>query len=322
MDISDIVQQTQAATYVIWCALSLWSWDWALALAEEYETVKICGRSCAMLAYVIARISTGILCVFVLVFYMGTLNNDCNSSAFLGIGISITIGTAAKSWLFLMRVRAIYSNSKLVTVIAGVGWLGVVGTRATVAFLVHASPVPGHTGFCAISGFALIPVIALWLNWAYDTCIYIAISVKLTSYTTSSTNSRNLSSFRGDGLPHTMRHLLNDGHAYYLYVFAISPVSYGIKRTIFSTTIFFILFAAIITVSSQTGPTIRASFSITAFAIETNMTCKIFRAMILRSVDVDHNVFLTPVETHTTATSFELTALELQTQTPDEREQG
>ncbi|KZP30940.1 hypothetical protein FIBSPDRAFT_926077 [Athelia psychrophila] len=135
MDISDIVQQTQAATYVIWCALSLWSWDWALALAEEYETVKICGRSCAMLAYVIARISTGILCVFVLVFYMGTLNNDCN--AFLGIGISLTIGTAAKSWLFLMRVRAIYSNSKLVTVIAGVGWLGVVARARTYRVLCY-----------------------------------------------------------------------------------------------------------------------------------------------------------------------------------------
>ncbi|KZP23364.1 hypothetical protein FIBSPDRAFT_952159 [Athelia psychrophila] len=303
MDISQVVQQTQSATYVVWCALSLWSWDWTLALAEEYETVKICGRSCAMLAYFIARISTGIVCAFMLVFYMGTLNNDCNSSAFLGVGISITIGNAAKSCLFFMRVRAIYSNSKLVTVLAGVGWLSVVGTRATVAFLVHTAPVPGQTGYCAISGFGLITVITLWLNWAYDTGIYIAICIKLTSYTTSSASSRNLSSLRGDGLPPIMRQLLNDGHVYYF------------------TTIFFTLLAGIITITPQIGATFRASFTIPAFAMETNMTCKIFRSMILRSVGVDHNVFLTPVETHTTATSFELTALEIQTQTPDEREQ-
>ncbi|KZP07485.1 hypothetical protein FIBSPDRAFT_803978 [Athelia psychrophila] len=248
-----------------------------------------------MLAYLIARISTGINCALMLVFYMGTLNNDCHSSAFLGVGISLTIGNAAKSCLFFMRVRAIYSNSKLVTVIAGVGWLGVVCARATVAFLIHTSPVPGQTGYCAVSGFASITVIALWLNWAYDTCIYVAISVRLTSYTPSSTNSRNLSFLRGDGLPHTMRHLLNDGHVYYF------------------TTIFFTLLAAIITIIPQIGPTFRGSFTIPAFAIETNMTCKVFREMILRSGDVDHNVFLTPVETHTTVTSFELTALELQT---------
>lgn len=52
------------------------------------------------------------------------------------------IGSAAKAYLFLLRVRAVYGNSKLVTLFVGAGWLVVVCTRVTAAYIVHSSVSP------------------------------------------------------------------------------------------------------------------------------------------------------------------------------------
>ncbi|KZP12531.1 hypothetical protein FIBSPDRAFT_984897, partial [Athelia psychrophila] len=227
------------------------------------------------------------------------------SAIFASIGGIATIANAAKSGLFFFRVRAVYSNSKLVTMFAGAGWLVVVVARAAVVHLVHTSPV-GQTGSCAISGFSSIAAVPLWLNCAYDTCIFVAISVRLTIYSASTPETRTLSAIRGYRLPRTMRHLLQDGMSYYF------------------TTIFFSLLAAIITIPAQVDPIYQAVFTIPATAIETIMACKVFRAMILRSVVVDHHVFPAPADlTCISATSvFELTVLQHQTQTADiERDQ-
>lgn len=47
------------------------------------------------------------------------------------------LASAAKAYLFLIRVRAIYGNSKLVTLLVGMGWLAVVSARMTVPSMVH-----------------------------------------------------------------------------------------------------------------------------------------------------------------------------------------
>lgn len=73
---------------------------------------------------------------------------------------------------------------------------------------------------------------------------------------------------------------------------------------------FFTLLSAIIAVS-PVGAIYQAIFTEPGYVIEVIMTCKIFRAMILRSLDrdqnVDTNLSLAPAEARTTATSiFEL----------------
>lgn len=291
MDILQVAQQTQAATYVTWCALVIFTWDWILALAEEYEIVKRCGRNCTVLVYFLARISAGVLCVLVLIYYLGALRDDSCLTVFAAIGAMLAVGSAAKSCLFLLRVRAVYRNSKLVTVLAGIGWLAVVCTWPMVAHLVHTYYV-GPIEYCTVSGFASITVLSLWLNLAYDTCIYVAISTRLIRDTKPAIKSRISVLIRGSGLPRTMRYLLRDGHIYYF------------------TTIFFTLLACIISVMPQFGPIFRTSFTVPAFVIETIMACKVFRAVILRS---DHTVAVAPTETST----LELTILERQTHPVD-----
>lgn len=71
-----------------------------------------------------------------------------------------------------------------------------------------------------------------------------------------------------------------------------------------------ILAAAIIALS-PVGPIYQAIFTVPAAIVETIMTCKVFRAMILRSLDVDDNVSAARAELYANATATELVALEL-----------
>ncbi|KZP10696.1 hypothetical protein FIBSPDRAFT_201061 [Athelia psychrophila] len=296
LDTETTLRQTQIAIYILVGSFTAVIWDWMLSLAEEYRVVKRCGRSAAVLAYFLARTTALTLCILVFIFYTGVPDNDSCFGIFHGTSIMTVLGNASKAYLFILRVRAVYGNSKLVVLCVGVGACVLVGTRVAGMFLVHVSPL-GHTGFCQVSAIGSLSAIALWFNWVYDTCVFAAISVRLTSYTRSTTTVGTLSIIRGYGLPRTMRHVLQDGQLYYVTVMA------------------FMLLAAIVAVLPHASPIYQAAFMIPPFAMESNMVCKMFRAMIIRSLEFDPDGCLSLSEACTNAmTSFEREAsLELNT---------
>ncbi|KZP05396.1 hypothetical protein FIBSPDRAFT_967317 [Athelia psychrophila] len=267
------LQQTQITTYFVLGALTAAAWDWMVSLVEEYRVVKRCGRSAAVLAYFLARMGALTMCALALTFY--ERDGDSCVGVFLATGAMAVIGTGSKAYLLLLRVRAVYRNSKLVTFWVGAGLLVLVGTRLASMFLVHISPL-GHTGYCAVTHVGSLGVMSLWMNWAYDTCIFVAISIRLNSHATSAANSGILSLVHGYGLPRTMRLFLQDGHVYYF------------------TVISFMLFSAIMAVSPHVSPVYQSAFTVPTTVIETNMVCKMFRSMIMHSLDP--NGSLAPAE--------------------------
>ncbi|KZP12863.1 hypothetical protein FIBSPDRAFT_1049789 [Athelia psychrophila] len=292
-------QETRTATYITVCSLTILLWDWILAIGEELRIVKRCGRNHAVLAYFLARASAVMVCVLGLAFFTKVLpdENRC-SGLFNWIGVMTVAGMAAKAYLFLLRVRAVYDNSKLVTLVSGVGWLVMVFARMKFAFVINTSLL-NQIGHCAVNDLGSLPTF-LWLNVAYDTCIFVSISVRLASHTKFTGTPWILSCIRGYGLPPTMRHLLQDGQKYY-----------GI-------TTLFTLLAAVLAVS-PVNPVYQTMFPAPAFAVETVMACQVFRAMILRSLRPVQNVdsSVASAEAHTTGMSiFELdTSLELRIRT-------
>ncbi|KZP09533.1 hypothetical protein FIBSPDRAFT_759778 [Athelia psychrophila] len=239
-------------------------WDWTLTLGEEFRIAKRCGPTLAVAAYFLARTSALMVCVLSVIFLVRPPPDSC-AALFGGIGLFSMTGGAAKSYLFLLRVRAVYDNSKLVKLVSGVAFLAIVCARMTVAYMVHSSPQE-QTGRCAVTKMGPLPKFSLWLTVAYDTCIFLSISVRLTSHANSISTPWIPSFVRGHGLPHTMRHILQDGHIYY------------------SITIFFSLLSAVLAIA-PVGPIYQAVPTLPAFVIEVTMTCRVFRAMILRSLD-------------------------------------
>ncbi|KZP14753.1 hypothetical protein FIBSPDRAFT_833798 [Athelia psychrophila] len=263
------LQHTQVAAYIVLGFLTAITWDWVLSLAEEYGVVKRCGSSAAVVAYFLARASAVTCCVLTFIFCTGVPDGSC-SGIIYGIGASVTLGNATKSYLFLLRVRAVYhdSNPKLATFCVSVGAFVLVGLRIAGTLLVHASQSLGHIGYCDVTTMGPISHVGAWFNVAYDTCIFVAISVRLASHAMSTTTFGILSLMRGYRLPRTMRHLIQDGQLYYFTVLA------------------FILFAAICMTSPKFNPIYQLVVSIPAAVMESNMACHVFRAMILRSPGV------------------------------------
>ncbi|KZP10687.1 hypothetical protein FIBSPDRAFT_937909 [Athelia psychrophila] len=268
------------------------TWDWILSLAEEYRVVKRCGRSAAVLAYFLARTSALTVCALFLIFLTGVPVNDSCSGIFIGNGAMVVIGNGSKAYLFFLRVRAVYRNSKLVTFGVGAGVFVLVSTRLASMFLVHISPLGPVP--CSVTNVGVLSAISLWFNWAYDTCIFVAISVRLHSHAMPTTNSGIISLIRGYGLPRAMRLFLQDGQIYYFTVFAS------------------MLLSAVMAVSSQVSPVYQSAFTVPTIVIESNMVCKMFRSMIMRSLDP--NGSLAPAE----MSGFELdTSLELNIRATD-----
>lgn len=66
-------------------------------------------------------------------------DNDSCSGIFYAFGLMTVIGNATKAYLFLLRVRAVYCNSKLVTIVTGAGGVTVVCIRLIGTFLLRIS---------------------------------------------------------------------------------------------------------------------------------------------------------------------------------------
>ncbi|KZP06614.1 hypothetical protein FIBSPDRAFT_764148, partial [Athelia psychrophila] len=121
-----------------------------------------------------------------------------------------TIGGAATSFLFFLRVRAVYEKSIPVTIAFGIFWLAI-----PVVYM-----YPKHMGSaqCTLSGVGPFPSICLWLKAAYDTSVFAAISWRIVSYTAADRvpKSQRWRLIRGVGMPRIYRDLLRGGQQFYL----------------------------------------------------------------------------------------------------------
>lgn len=126
------------------------------------------------------------------------------------------------SLLFLFRIRAIFNRSKRITIFFVVLWTIQFGSTMAAPFGVkaaHIEPVESCIS-THVANFVSIGPIA---SWIYDTLIFIAISIKLTSYSRAATTEKSWkghlqSFFDGREIGQISRVLLQTGQLYYLYV--------------------------------------------------------------------------------------------------------
>jgi len=121
--------------------------------------------------------------------------------------------------MFFLRVKAIYVDSKIVTVCFGLLWLAIFGSLFSIPFDTTATHI-GPTKRCIIITVNYHSVIPLILQSAFDTFIFIAISFRIASYSMVGDTfvARIKSLFRGRGLPHLSRSIIQGGQLYYLFV--------------------------------------------------------------------------------------------------------
>ncbi|KZP03891.1 hypothetical protein FIBSPDRAFT_868440 [Athelia psychrophila] len=218
-----------------------------------------------MLAYFMSRAGTLAFSIALLALHIASISNCAGFALFEGI-LAI-LATSSSSFLFFARVRAVYENSRPVTAFFASFWLAIVGTGFLFLFAVQTSN-PTGTKRCAMTGAKPWAMSLLWVKAAFDTCVLIAVSLRLASQSSSSYPGKPplWTLLRGGvKLPRLCRELVNSGQLFYL-----------------SATIGVTLLGACVALT-QINIVFRYAFTGPAIAIESSMACRVFRTVALQS---------------------------------------
>jgi len=257
----DAADQYQVMLYVYVAILAAYTWDWLMAIPEEYKIIRKARFSTPNVVYFFSRFGT-FGSTLATAMRIAPIDN-CNALRYVA-GTFAMISVPSTSLLFFFRVKAIYNNSKIVTALFGFLCLAIGGVSVLIMLGRAGQHIP-YTRRCTegvAHSYTLVPVIMTALN---DTLVYIAISYRLAtiSMVSSTWRARAKSFFTGEGLHHLSKALLESGQVYYFVTIGVAIAS-----------VYFLLSP------SASGET-KATFGSVYFPLASAMTCRVYRAVLL-----------------------------------------
>ncbi|KAL6298479.1 hypothetical protein BKA93DRAFT_744034 [Sparassis latifolia] len=252
----------EASCYLYVATLSAFIWDWLMAVPDECRILFRRPVRITTVIYCISRVGSFAYILTSTIFQVAPVGS-CQA-LLVSLGWCFTVGVPATSALFYFRVCAVYHNSRFVMAIFGIIWLSILGTSFTVPFAVNGEHI-GMTTRCINIGVKPFSSAAVITNTTNDTLVFLAISVRLVSFSMrgNTLKDRLISFFGGGGLPKLSKMLLQDGQLYY-----------------FATVSLNILTMAMI-LSPSVSPVFHAMFTIPNVALENAMATRVFRAIHL-----------------------------------------
>ncbi|KZP23854.1 hypothetical protein FIBSPDRAFT_951745 [Athelia psychrophila] len=210
--------------YVFIACLTVCVWDWILAISDEVRMIRIgSGRPwmshfCTGV-YMVLRVSA---LGWLITNFLNAVAPPVPTNAALASMVFDCLALPSASWLFYIRLSAVYLHDKKATTLFGLLWAGVLAyfvydtislhTRFTYTHAIN----PGKT-----DAFLYI------INAIYDTLAYLAVSWQLSSFSINgdSCKHRVMSFAKGDGLLDLSRALLRSGQIYYFTTVAFGVAS-------------------------------------------------------------------------------------------------
>ncbi|KZP33082.1 hypothetical protein FIBSPDRAFT_1036238 [Athelia psychrophila] len=242
-------------------AVVVYAYDWLLFASEEVEIVSERGMSWSIAIYFLSRISACAHIILIAVIILTPLEN-C-AAIFLVTGTCRIMSMASTSYLFLLRVQAVYHQSRPITVIFGCCWLATIGLNILVSVSTRAAHITGlHYCTSTETRYYALPSSSSFVN---DTLIFLAISYRLAADAATEHNWRSWtqSVTKGRGLYRLSRSLMLSGQVYY-------------------TTVILFFFVNLVMMCSPLVPVIMHYSLINTYITFTNiMACKIFRGIAL-----------------------------------------
>ncbi|KZP11644.1 hypothetical protein FIBSPDRAFT_1050574 [Athelia psychrophila] len=222
----------QLVTYVFTANSVMYAYDWVLSVSEEVELVSAAGLSWPIAIYFLSRAAMFIqMCLTWFLQWLSEITGDCDALVKL-YGACAGLSIASTSFLFLLRVRAVYMRSARTTAIFGTLWIVTVAFATHSATTIHADPKSTyvHSG-CGVSRVKSISSTWMLVPMLFtDTLIFLAITYRLTAdaATKGSWRSRFLIIAKGKGLYSLSRSLMLTGQFYYLSTIAYILVHFAI----------------------------------------------------------------------------------------------
>ncbi|KZP32807.1 hypothetical protein FIBSPDRAFT_882140 [Athelia psychrophila] len=154
----------------------MYTYDWLLSISEEVVIVSQGSLTWSITIYFLSRTSQLVFLLLAIAFKSSWVN--C-TAFFAWLIISSSVAIASTSFLFFLRVRAVYLQSRTITILFGALW--VVTASVSIGFgalTVHGAERIPHTAHCTntIAKYNFIPVT---MTFVHDTMVFLAISYRL-----------------------------------------------------------------------------------------------------------------------------------------------
>jgi len=241
--------------------MAAYTWDWLMAMPEEYAIVRKAGITAPNIAYFLSRVGTF---GSTLGTFLGVVPLDnCEIVKYIE-SVFAVIALPATSLLFFFRLKAVYRHSRIIITIFGIFWLAIAGLSILLTFSIRINHIP-YTRYCfqdQANAYIAIPILLTAVN---DTLVFLAISYRMVSIAMVKSTWRAWikSFFTGDGLLYLSKVLLQSGQVYYFITIGVAIIASV-----------FILYGTI-------PVELRAILVRPYFSLESAMACRVFRVVFL-----------------------------------------
>ncbi|KAF9256967.1 hypothetical protein L218DRAFT_815430, partial [Marasmius fiardii PR-910] len=209
----DIANSLEVARYLCVIALGGYIWDCAINLGNDYKLLFKHEIRYPTIIYYLSRISTMGYMVTSTVFL-----SNCQSVQ-LGVGIFYLLSTGFTSFLFLLRVIAVWIWNKWIIASFTFLWLATVAVAVTAPVGLGATHL-GPTRACLFTEVADYTESSAITSMIYDSAVFFAITYRiLVNSLFEEDRSAQFKTFIGRGksfLPTLSTNLLRSGQHYYL----------------------------------------------------------------------------------------------------------
>ncbi|KZP11067.1 hypothetical protein FIBSPDRAFT_1051000 [Athelia psychrophila] len=211
----ELAASQEIAAYIYIASLGVLAWDWLMSMPDEYRILSTGRISKSKVAYISARLSTLGFCLGMVMFQVAPISN-CQTMVHITSAFLI-LSSSANNLLMLIRVRAVYGNSRSVTAFFGFWYLAVLGTTSAVPWAIEAVHL-GPTKLCIDIKVQSWITSSTVCNAVNGTLVFIAVSYRVSLRSLGETGWRSTARrfIRSNGAPRVVKDLLHQGQLCYL----------------------------------------------------------------------------------------------------------
>ncbi|KZP16251.1 hypothetical protein FIBSPDRAFT_866092 [Athelia psychrophila] len=202
----------------------MYAYDWLLSISEEVAIVSQSNLTWSIAIYFLSRASQ-LVYMFLAMTLTQPLGSWVHSTAFVaGFVMTSSVAITSTSFLFFLRVRAVYLRSRTITILFGALWVvtSTVGISFSTLAALGIERVPYNT-YCNTTSNGNPILVTILMPFVHDTMVFLAISYRLAADAGPAADwrSRVSSIVTGKGLFGLSRSLMKGGQLYYLVITVI-----------------------------------------------------------------------------------------------------
>lgn len=250
-------------------------WDILVYIPDD---IKILSRSpfhLVTLCFVTSRLFALTFTLLAVIEFTHPVNHCDAINYCVGIGCVLTI--ASTTFIFLQRLRAVYSGNRRVQIIAIVLWIGTCVTMALTVVDARSAHIPG-TQYCAymVVNRSLLANGIVFVG--FDTFAFLAITYKIGfCHLDVESGAGWTAAISGKALPRISRAVLRGGQQYYLITLCLQiPV-------------------LVLTAIPSVSPNLKLMLTFPLGCLAASMACRIFRNMKMNDSQFEMQPLMTDV---------------------------